>query len=77
MVLEVLAARHESLVNVLRTFGEHIFNRYVEIKRQEWECRRRARTFEMSERPTAATLDRVVNGRRGRRLQRWSELERS
>jgi glutamine synthetase len=22
---------------VLRTFGEHIFNRYVEIKRQEWE----------------------------------------
>ena len=22
---------------VLRTLGEHIFNRYVEIKRQEWE----------------------------------------
>ncbi|HKF80424.1 MAG TPA: glutamine synthetase family protein [Thermoleophilaceae bacterium] len=22
---------------VLRTFGEHIFNRYIEIKRQEWE----------------------------------------
>ena len=22
---------------MLRTFGEHIFNRYVEIKRQEWE----------------------------------------
>jgi glutamine synthetase len=22
---------------VLRTFGEHMFNRYVEIKRQEWE----------------------------------------
>ena len=22
---------------VLRTFGEHIFDRYVEIKRQEWE----------------------------------------
>ncbi len=22
---------------VLRTFGEHVFNRYVEIKRQEWE----------------------------------------
>ena len=21
----------------LRTLGEHIFNRYVEIKRQEWE----------------------------------------
>ena len=22
---------------VLRTLGEHMFNRYVEIKRQEWE----------------------------------------
>jgi glutamine synthetase len=22
---------------VLRTLGEHIFNRYIEIKRQEWE----------------------------------------
>ena len=22
---------------VLRTFGEHIFNRYIEIKRQEWD----------------------------------------
>ena len=22
---------------MLRTFGEHIFNRYIEIKRQEWE----------------------------------------
>jgi len=22
---------------VLRTFGEHMFNRYVEIKRKEWE----------------------------------------
>jgi glutamine synthetase len=22
---------------VLRTLGEHMFNRYIEIKRQEWE----------------------------------------
>ena len=27
---------------VLRTLGEHMFNRYVEIKRQEWEDYRRA-----------------------------------
>jgi glutamine synthetase len=29
-----LAAESELL---LRTLGEHMFNRYVEIKRQEWE----------------------------------------
>jgi glutamine synthetase len=33
---EAIELTHESEL-VLRTFGEHIFNRYVEIKRQEWE----------------------------------------
>jgi glutamine synthetase len=33
---EAIALTSESEL-VLRTLGEHIFNRYVEIKRQEWE----------------------------------------
>jgi glutamine synthetase len=33
---EAIELTHESEL-VLRTFGEHIFNRYIEIKRQEWE----------------------------------------
>ena len=34
---KISASGHVSFLNVLKTFGEHMFNRYVEIKRQEWE----------------------------------------
>jgi glutamine synthetase len=33
---EAIELTHESEL-VLRTLGEHMFNRYIEIKRKEWE----------------------------------------
>ena len=57
---------------MLRTFGEHIFNRYVEIKRQEWEDYRVQVTQWELDRYLAVLVAARGSGTTCRRRARWS-----